>query len=271
MPALRAVLGIDAAWSDQHPSAVALVAENGERWRCVALAPSYQEFLALSRGQGFNWQAKRKGAFANPGALLQAAHRFLGGNRVTVVALDIPLATTPIKGRRQADNLVSSEYGSRGCSTHSPGRPELRKVSRQLRDGFTRAGFPLVTASKRPVRSRSMIEVFPHPALLALLCETYRIPYKVSRERSYWPKCSPQERKLNLLEQFRRILNALQREISAIPLTLPSSSVDGLPRAELKAYEDSLDALLCAWVGIKYAKREVRSFGDETAAIWVPI
>ena len=38
---MAAVLGIDAAWTTTNPSGVALVALVGERWRCVALAPSY--------------------------------------------------------------------------------------------------------------------------------------------------------------------------------------------------------------------------------------
>jgi predicted RNase H-like nuclease len=39
--------------------------------------------------------------------------------------------------------------------------------------------------------------------------------------------------------------------------------------AELKRYEDGLDALLCAWVGIKYLDGDVVAYGDDTAAIWV--
>jgi predicted RNase H-like nuclease len=38
----------------------------------------------------------------------------------------------------------------------------------------------------------------------------------------------------------------------------------------LKRYEDSLDILVCAWVGAKYLKGEALPYGDDTAAIWVP-
>ncbi len=233
------------------------------------MAPSYQEFVDISEGKGIDWQARRKGTVPNPEALLRAAHRMLGGRQVTVVTLDIPLSTIPITGRRLADNLISSKYGSKGCCAHSPTRPELEQVSRQLRDGFNRVGFPLVTASKHAGQGRSLIEVFPHPALLALLCESYRVPYKVSKACSYWPNCSLHERRSNLLGQFQKILSAIKREIADIPLMLPSS-VTGLRRAQLKAYEDSLDALVCAWVGIKYLKQQAGPFGDATAAIWIP-
>jgi predicted RNase H-like nuclease len=226
--------------------------------------------VALSDEKGIDWQARRKGTSPNPETLLKAASRILDGQQVTVVALDIPLSMTLITGRRQADNLISREYGSKGCSAHSPARLELQKVSRQLKDGFNRAGFPLATALKRPAKRRSLIEVFPHPALLALLGESYRIRYKVSKARSYWPNCSLHESRSNLMGQFRKILGALRREIGDIPLMLPGSA-DGIRLAQLKAYEDGLDALVCAWVGTKYLKREAHTFGDVTAAIWVPI
>jgi predicted RNase H-like nuclease len=38
----------------------------------------------------------------------------------------------------------------------------------------------------------------------------------------------------------------------------------------LKRYEDSLDALVCSWVGAKYLLGEAEPYGDGTAAIWVP-
>ena len=62
----------------------------------------------------------------------------------------------------------------------------------------------------------------------------------------------------------------LRHEIRDIPISLPHVS-QGLGRAELKAYEDSLDALLCAWVGIEYLTGKARAFGNETAAIWIAI
>lgn len=38
----------------------------------------------------------------------------------------------------------------------------------------------------------------------------------------------------------------------------------------LKRYEDSLDALVCAWAGAKYLEGAAMPYGDATAAIWVP-
>ena len=39
--------------------------------------------------------------------------------------------------------------------------------------------------------------------------------------------------------------------------------------AALKRYEDTLDALVCAWVGMQFANGLAIPYGDESAAIWV--
>ena len=43
-----------------------------------------------------------------------------------------------------------------------------------------------------------------------------------------------------------------------------------LPLAQLKPYEDSLDALICAWVGALYIDGAARALGDAESAIWIP-
>jgi hypothetical protein len=43
---MRAVLGIDSAWTLSQPSGVALAAEKGSAWKLVAVEASYQPFDA---------------------------------------------------------------------------------------------------------------------------------------------------------------------------------------------------------------------------------
>jgi hypothetical protein len=38
----------------------------------------------------------------------------------------------------------------------------------------------------------------------------------------------------------------------------------------LKRYEDTLDALVCAWLGFRFLAGKTLPLGDETAAIWCP-
>jgi hypothetical protein len=49
------ILAIDAAWTTTEPSGVAVVRSEESGWRCVAAAPSYDEFLALVRGRRIDW------------------------------------------------------------------------------------------------------------------------------------------------------------------------------------------------------------------------
>jgi predicted RNase H-like nuclease len=72
-----------------------------------------------------------------------------------------------------------------------------------------------------------------------------------------------------LLTEFNAIFSALVAYFGDIELQLPmSEKVTHLAR--LKRYEDSLDALICAWVGAEHLAGRTIALGDDTAAIWCP-
>ena len=115
------MLGVDAAWTDRNPSGVALIRAGPDgSWECVALAPSYDSFVELAAGNPVRWQDPTTTVRFDPEELLGAAERLLGGERVTVVSVDMPLSNVDIVGRREADNAISRAFGGRGCGTHSP-------------------------------------------------------------------------------------------------------------------------------------------------------
>jgi predicted RNase H-like nuclease len=72
-----------------------------------------------------------------------------------------------------------------------------------------------------------------------------------------------------LIDIWSRIVLRLDAEIegTAKALTLPTV---GQRTAELKAFEDKLDAVVCAWVAICALEQRATPFGDEDAAIWIP-
>ncbi|MDA0258842.1 MAG: DUF429 domain-containing protein, partial [Cyanobacteria bacterium] len=74
----RVVLGIDAAWTAHNPSGVALLQRAAEGWQCLALAPSYDAFLALAAGQPWDGSQKAQGSEPNPAALLEACPQLAG-------------------------------------------------------------------------------------------------------------------------------------------------------------------------------------------------
>ena len=263
------VLGIDAAWTAHQPSGVALVQRKGRHWQCRALAPSYDSFLGFASGQPQDPATKARGSEPDPKALLQASQQ-LTGQPVSCVSVDMPLATTPITGRRAADNAVSSRFGPRGCAVHSPSAQRPGAIADRLRGNLATLGCVLHTTSANR-ELPALIEVYPHVALLALLEREYRVPYKVSRSLQYWrsEQLSPAERITRLLQEFRAIRAGLDQHIAAIPLMIPEAS-EVKTLASLKPIEDMLDALVCAWMGIEHLQGRSSGLGDSGAAIWVP-
>ena len=204
---------------------------------------------------------------APPADLLDAAER-LAGRAVDVVAVDMPLAKVDIVGRRAADNAVSSEFGARWCSAHSPSRARPGAIGLRVSDGFGQAGYSLKTGRDGDL-NRLLLEVYPHPAVLALLNRPKRVPYKVSRSGKYWPGQTVQARIERLLGEFRQIEQALATELGPLPVQLPESREVGR-LAHLKPFEDGLDAAVCAWVGVEHLAERTRPLGDGTQRSGVP-
>lgn len=265
LPDVPSVLGIDAAWTEHEPSGAALVRKAGSSWRCMAVAPSYKSF-----GSALDWRADVSADGPQFGHLAEACRGLLDGELPTVVAVDMPLSFEDITGRRTADSLVSQRFGHANCSTHSPSAARPGPVSKALRDQCRAEHLSLITAPtpSDPLPS-VLMEVYPHVALLGLMGVEERVPYKASKARKYWPHVAPTDRKRLLVELWAKILTQLRGQIEGIDLPLPTKPEE-LSLNHLKRFEDALDALICAWVGIEYIEGRALPLGDGTAAIWVP-
>ena len=160
---MQTVLGIDAAWTPTRPSGLALVAKVPTGWNLIATAASYQHFLAEA-DPSLVAEMRPSGSLPEVPELLAAASIVCGG-AVDLVAVDMPLARSPIIGRRYSDNAVSKVYGARKCGTHSPSASRPGPMSDALNKGFARAGYPLQTDT---ITAPALIEVYPHPALVEL-------------------------------------------------------------------------------------------------------
>lgn len=260
----RAVLGIDAAWTLTQPSGVALAVETKDGWQMVAAEQSYDHFLALA-DRSINLGTRPSGSAPEAAQLVRAAEE-VTGSRVVLIAIDMPLSRFPITSRRTADNEVSRAYGARKCSTHTPSTTRPGAISDSLRAGFDAAGFPLRTAW---IQEPGLIEVYPHPALVELTGASERLPYKLAKTRAYWRDLSPSDRKEQLIAMWAEIANALNKHVpgSADQMIKVHPSSAGFA---LKAAEDCLDAMVCAWVAIEALAGRCKPFGDEEAAIWIP-
>lgn len=261
---MKVVLGIDAAWTSEKPSGVALAVSAGSSWTLLAAAPSYERFCGIAEG-GSAQAGRPTGSVPDMQALLDAAWT-LAKAPVDLITADIPLSRTAITGRRAADNAVSKAYGGRHCATHSPSSTRPGAISTTILRGSAAAGYPLLTTE---MKTPGLAEVYPHPALLELMLRDRRLPYKESKRRAYWPKLAPQERTGLLLNEWGKIVAAMGAEINRVHvlLKLPEAQAPGWV---LKAFEDALDAAVCVWVGIRMLEGRAQPHGDTNAAIWIP-
>ncbi|WP_081687933.1 DUF429 domain-containing protein [Rhizobium mesoamericanum] len=262
---MTTILGIDAAWTATQPSGVALVSSTPGNWRLIFAGSSYRHLLAHADEQLIS-TSRPSGSVAEAAALLAAAGK-IAGAPVDLVAVDMPLSLEPITSRRVSDNLVSVAYGGRHCSTHTPSAIRPGKISDDLRWGFERCGYGLLTTEE--VGVPGLLEVYPHPALVELMSAKKRLPYKQGKTRSYWPAESPANRRTKLFETWRAIVAGLDQEFpgASVVLELPPFEA---PAWRLKAFEDMLDAVICAWVGKCVFEGTAAPFGDDASAIWIP-
>lgn len=266
---MSSILAIDAAWTAQQPSGVALLAEQDGRWTCAALAASYADFYKLAEGGEIDWSAKPDGESPDIDKLLASAEKLSANHPVSIITIDMPVSTVPISGRRQAEQAISQSFGAMGCAAHSPSSQRPGSITTAYTESCFKKGYKLGVTTTRAGTTNRLLEVYPHPALLRLMVKDYRLPYKAGKTTKYWRDYSAKERKEKLFNVYMDILNTLKKEIQTIPLDLPDDLVNR-SFSDFKRYEDAIDALICGWVGMKYLSGEAEAYGDSTGAIWVP-
>lgn len=266
---MNSILAVDAAWTASEPSGVSLLCEKNGAWCCVALTPSYESFNSLADGVEVDWDQKPVGNAPDINRLLDSASKLLNNQNVSVITVDMPISSTPIIGRRNAENAISKAFGAKGCGAHSPSIFRPGKISSLFLEDCIKNGFKHGVISTLGGQTKCILEVYPHPALIDLLRLDYRLTYKAGNTSRFWPDLSIEQRKINLLSIYNEILTALSEKIKGIPLVLPDDLIER-PFAHFKRFEDSLDALICGWVGMKYFAKEAKAYGDDTGAIWVP-
>lgn len=266
---MLSILAIDAAWTETEPTGVALLKEENGQWACVALAPSYNDFYHLAEGGTVNWEDKPQGEQPNIERLIESAKTILGNGKVSLITVDMPVSKLPIVGRREAENVISRKFGAKGCSAHTPSVLRPGKIGIAYSEGCFKNGYELGVLNTKPGLINHLLEVYPHPALLQLMSADYRLPYKAGKTGKFWPDASIEERKVKLLNMYNEILNVLKKHIHGITLTLPDNLITK-PFSNFKRFEDSLDALVCGWIGMKYLEGKAKAYGDSTGAIWVP-
>ena len=169
----------------------------------------------------------------------------------TVVAIDAPLIINNLTGQRPCETLIAKKFGRYHASAHTsnltrfPQAGSVQLVQRLAEAGFTHAPNP---ASDQYKTGRWCFEVYPHPAQVVLFNLERIIKYKNGR-------VADKRAGLERLRRFIRTrfgsgdpplqMNDRLEELLAQPL-------EPLTGRALKHYEDTLDALVCAYLALFY-------------------
>jgi predicted RNase H-like nuclease len=196
--------------------------------------------------------------------LVLSASMAIAGAPVDVVAIDMPLSRRVIVRRRFADDEISRTFGAAWASTHSPGIERPGEHGRRVQADFESAGFTLVAEASAEPPARALIEVYPLASLVRLMRLQRRPPYKTSKR--YREHAHSTDPVADLLNEWSKIRVALASEISDLMFEVPPRA-DVRSRASLKPAEDTLDAIICAWIGACYSEGTAQAFGNSDAAI----
>jgi predicted RNase H-like nuclease len=187
-----------------------------------------------------------------------------------VVAIDAPLVVTNATGQRSCERMVSQQFGRFGASCHTSnlGRSWFnppRGATLADRHGWgidaTRVG-----TEQHPVA----LEVYPHPAMVALFALDRVIAYKGKAGRSVGSRRSAFRDLIGHMDTLRPLnLGASDRwGVLNAAVDLASRQVD------LDRIEDEIDAIFCAhlaWLW-HHDRDSMQVFGDRaTGSIVTPM
>jgi len=160
----------------------------------------------------------------------------------TVVAVDAPLVVRNRNGQRLCETLISSTFGRfhASCHTTNLGRPYAR-TGMTIVDALAGCNFvhKFDIASAQQRHGRWVFEVYPHPAMIRLFGLKQIIKFK---------KGTVAEKRvgLHILRGHLKELEGL--EDNTLLRELLGRDLETLKGKRLKQYEDTLDALFCAYL-----------------------
>ena len=155
-----------------------------------------------------------------------------------MVAVDAPLIIPNETGMRSPDRLAHKHFGKyhAGCYPANLGRPFAARLVEFSQSLASRRFVHAPTIHPQQL-GRYQIEVFPHPAMIQLFGLSRILKYKKGRLA---------ERSIGLMELRDRCLTQLSTHTPPLKLnSLPAVPTTG---KDLKALEDKLDSIVCAYV-----------------------
>ncbi|MEM8529606.1 MAG: DUF429 domain-containing protein [Chloroflexota bacterium] len=196
------------------------------------------------------------------------------GQQSAIVAVDAPLRVPNETGQRRAETEINRAFRRYEAGAHPANRKNLtfNGVIRgeALVEALEQQGFvhqPTIEAG-HPVRQ--IIEVFPHPAMIALFDLERTLKYKARPKRTQAERLAEWQR----YQQHLRALATADPPLAGHEQLLQQAVAD-LRGQRLKAYEDQIDALFCAYIALyafRWGHTRCQTFGTlEEGYVFTPV
>lgn len=236
-------VGLDLAWGERKPTGVAVVDDDGELLLVTA---------AVSDDE-----------------IVEALGDWVAGD--CLVAVDAPLIVSNPAGNRPAEAALNRDFARFDAGAHpsNTGKPEFRDGTRGARIA-RRLGLDM---NPRSGRTRRAIEVYPHPATVALFRLGRTLKYKNKPGRDLEQLRGQLIMLMSLLEGLAGAQPALRLTTSAGWRELRDVVERAERKSQLRVVEDQVDAVLCAYLALFATRRPdlVTTYGDfETGYIVTP-
>lgn len=243
-------IGIDLAWSPRNLSGAAVITgeSTGGTLSDVSILLSDGEIIAYIEHHA--------------------------ADRPTLIAVDAPLTVPNLTGRRRAEDELGHVFAHYQAGAHSANRQLLAfdgiVRGEALVEALEARGFVHAPAIASGNAVRQITEVYPHAAMIRLFGLSRTLKYKARPRRS-------RVERLAAWQSYQQHMRNLSRADPALhgQESLLAQDVSFLRGSGLKAYEDRVDALLCAYIALyafRWGADRCRTFGTlESGYIFTPV
>ena len=226
-------VGLDLAWGENKPTGLAVLDPDG--------------------------RLLRVSAHDTDESIAQALEEYAGD---CLVAIDAPLVVDNEAGNRPCEAALNRDFARFDAGAHpsNTGKPELAGVPRGARIA-QRLGLDIDPASRSPRRA---IEVYPHPATVALFRLGRTLKYKNKPGRTLELLRAELLRLTTLLEGLEDAAVALHLTDHPDWRSLREGIATAERKSDLRRAEDQVDAVVCAYVALFAVRRPdlMTTYGD---------
>lgn len=196
------------------------------------------------------------------------------GEGSVIVAVDAPLRVPNSTGCRPAEVEIGQMFRRYHAGAHPANRNRLAFEGVVRGEALVQALTQVQIEHRATIEVgravRQVIEVFPHAAMVGIFGLSRILRYKAKPKRSHAERMAEWRRYQGLLLSLR----GADPELRGLEDVM-AQDVRVLKGAWLKAYEDRIDAILCAYVGLygfRWGNARCRTFGSwESGYIFSPV